>query len=241
MKTYLPGLISAAMLIGGSAFSQTPTLDVSGAGVGSYGTVKYTDPTTVGKTIKPDVTYEDVRGRYMWDNDWHKGYLVLKGGNRFNLDNIKLNLYTQDVHYIANGAELVADKSLVKDLVLFGKDTTQVLATFHAFVPSGKKTTEWYQQMNIGATQLLKKQASHVNKLPYDPSVGKTEYRFVTETEYYLLDKQKVQSLPALNKTSVNSVIPIDGEADKWLGSHKNKLKSEEDVVSFLDFHNARP
>jgi len=226
------------------AFShaQSPTLDVSGTGVGSTGAVRFNDPSTIGKTVKPDVTYEDVRGRYLWDNDWHAGVLMLKNGGKFPLDKIRLNLYTQDVHYIGkDGIERVADKPLVRTVVLFGRDSAQILATFRLVTAFGAKTNELYQQMNSGELQLLKKVVSHVNKKQYDPSVGKTEYRFVAETTYYLLSKGKFTALDALNKNAVNATMPFDKEAEEWLGSHKNKLKSEEDIVAFLDYYNARP
>jgi hypothetical protein len=223
------------------AMGQPPTLDVTGTAVGNYGSIKFTDPATVGKKIVPDVAYEDVRGRYMWDDEWHPGYLILKGGNKYALNKIKLNLHSQQVHYVGpDGVELAADNMLVRQVVLFKTDSTQMLATFFAIKAGAAKTNEWYQQMNAGKTQLLKKAATHINKLPYDPSVGKTEYRFVTETQYYLLVEQQVKPLGSLNKSSVSSVVTLDGAADEWLGAHKNKLRSEGDIIAFLDYYNAR-
>lgn len=218
-----------------------PTLDVSGTGVGATGAVRFTDPATIGKASTPDVTYDDVRGRYLWDSDWHKGVLMLTNSGKFPLDKIRLNLYTQDVHYIGkDGVERVADKPLVKGVVLFGRDSAEVLATFHLAAAFGAKTSELYQQMNSGAVQLLKKVVSHVTKKPYDPGVGKTEYRFVAETTYYLSAKAKFSPLDGLNKTALNAAMTVDNDAQEWLSSHKNKLKSEEDVVAFLDYFNAR-
>ena len=240
MTKYLFSFGLLFVMICASVCAQTPTLEVAAPGMGSNGSIRFTDPSTIGRRPATDVTYDEVRGRYMWDNDWHAGFLILKGGNKYALDKIKLNLHTQEVHYIGkDGVELVADGALVKKVTLFDGDTAHVLATFYALKAGNAKSNELYQIMNPGKTQLLKKVVSHIKKLPYDPGVGKTEYRFISETEYFVSVEQLVKPLAALSKSAVGSVINIDAQAEEWLGAHKNKLKSEEDVVNFFEYCNA--
>ncbi|MEO5979376.1 MAG: hypothetical protein ABIS36_13560 [Chryseolinea sp.] len=233
---FLPLLFAAF-----ESLCQPATLDVAGAGIGG-GSVKYNDPSAIGNKKAPALEYSDVRGKYMWDNEWHPGLLVFKNGHGIKLQQVRLNLYTQDVQYLAkDGTEMAAEKGLVKGLLLYSsKDTTKTIGTFRIFKVTDSKTEQFFEQMNQGKVLLFKRSVTSLKKLPYDPSIGKTEYRFFATIDHYIQDGADLRPLSSLNKTSVASVIKIDEAADDWLGKNKNKLKTEEDVMTFLNYLNAR-
>ncbi len=220
------------------AVAQVPTLDLNE----SSRSVKYNNPAAIGQKTVQNLTYSDVRGKCFWDNDWNPGILILKGGSVVKMSNVKLNLYTNDIHYLnREGVELVAQTGQVKKLILFSnQDTTKAVAVFHSLAGTGSNKGEvFYQILNDGKIQLLKRVTVNLRKKDYDPSVGKAEYRFASDTDYFLKDDSGLNLLKGLNKSAVLDIIKPTDATDQWLSSHKNKLKSEEDVVAFLAFINS--
>jgi hypothetical protein len=224
-----------------SAYSQMQSLDVNSAGPGSYGTVKFNDFSSLGQKKGTVVDYSEVRGRCFWDNEWNPGVLVLKGGNAIKLKNIKLNLYTNEVHYLnIQGTELIAQAGQVKKIVLFSaKDTLRTIAIFESLSSKEKnKEDGYFELLTDGKIQFLKKTTVHLNKQKYDPMLGKVEYKFVPDAQFFIRKDNALNPLKKINKSSLFSIVGSSSESESWLSSNRNKLKSEEDVVEFLKFIN---
>jgi hypothetical protein len=233
--------ILAVLFFSLSACAQMQSLDVNGAAMGGYGTVRFNDFSAIGQKKGNVVDYSEVRGRCFWDNEWNPGVLVLKGGNAIKLKNIKLNLYTNEVHYLnIQGTELVAQPGQVKKIVLFSAtDTMRTIGIFESFFSKEKnKEDGYFQLLADGKIQFLKKTTVHLNKQKYDPMLGKVEFKFVPDTQFFLRKDNALNPIKKLNKSSLLSVVGSNSESEKWLTSNQNKLKSEEEVVQFLAFLN---
>jgi hypothetical protein len=65
--------------------------------------------------------------------------------------------------------------------------------------------------------------------------LAKKEFHFVSTPKYFIAHNGEM-SLVSFNKSKLFSIIKSTEVCEEWLKSKKNKLKSEADVVAFLDF-----
>jgi hypothetical protein len=74
---------------------------------------------------------------------------------------------------------------------------------------------------------------------PYDPLLGKNITSFFTKYYYGLYNNGKTIPLKSLDKNSIVSALPFNASVQPWIKNSKNKLKSEEDLITFLNYYNS--
>ena len=221
--------------------AQQGQLEVAGS-VGATGKVQFYDPAAVGQKKAPTLNLGDIEGTPFWDEHWNPGFLTLRNGNTVKLNELKVNQYSHEVHYLNGTSEMAADGFQVNKIVLMkAKDTTQVLARFEA-LPDADASTKisFYRVANEGRYRLLELQKATVKTSAYDPSLGKAENRWITKSRYFLTDNGLLQPIGDLDKDKILSLVKADATADAWLKSNKNKLRNEADVVAFLNYWNKK-
>lgn len=238
-------LITFSLLLALRGMAQQGTLEVVGKHPAGMGFVRWNDPAaSLGQKKTEELTYADVEGTPFWSDKWNPGYLVMRGNNAVKLQQVKLNIYTGQVHYIdSSGNELVADASLVPRLILMkAKDTSQVLADFEAY-PSlydGSRLF-YYRVLSEGSKyRLMEFQQSFVKKSDYDPLQGKKESRFFIKSQYTIAEYAYMHPLTSLDHDNITRELDMKKQDEKWLMDHKNKLRNESDVVAFLDYLNKK-
>jgi len=93
--------------------AQQQTLDLANTTVGSMGYVRFNNYAALGQKNEDNLDYSEIRGNCFWDNEWSPALLILKNGKGVKLNKVKLNFYTNNVHYLDNkGGELVAQNTL---------------------------------------------------------------------------------------------------------------------------------
>ena len=238
MKLFLFTLFLATTGIAGAQISQ---IDVQGGAVGGYGSVKVSDPSSLGKRPGSKIDYSEVRGHCFWNDDWKPVILILKGGKHASLEKAKLNLHTNEVHYLEDGVELVAMPGLVKKVLIFSEaDTAAVPAVFESIKDPQSNTTSFYQLLNEGKIELANRTSVSLLKKTYDPSVGKDEYRFIWHADLFVKQADGLTPLKKINKSALVEIVKTDTNDERWLTDTGNKLKSESDVVSFFTYLNSK-
>ena len=237
------GMIIAALLFTKLLSAQTLTIDINEASKGpNPGMIMITNTSAIGDKKAKGLTYDDVEGTPFWDEHWNSALLYFKSGAIYKLPKAKLNLYTTEVHYENDkNGELVAETSLIDKIVfLNSKDTSKILAVF-AVLPDfvDSKPAGFYRVFNNGAYQLVLLQKNLVKVSPFDPLTGKNTTSFFTKSYYSLYNKGKIIPLKALDKSSILSAIPSNANLEPWIKNSKNKLKSEEDIIAFLNYYNS--
>src|SRR5882724_9179858 len=155
MKTYSHKVFLALFLFGPPATAQQQSLDIN------LGTqmVKYNDPTTIGrKTV--DIDYSEIGGQYLWNRDWSPALIIMKGGNATKMKAVRLNLYSNDVHYLTNEGEMAAPINKIKRIIMYSNnitDTTAVAGTFDVLPNLTTRKDLFYEVMNEGKIELLKR------------------------------------------------------------------------------------
>jgi len=208
------------------------------------GQAEFASPSALGYKMDADsVDYSDIKGSPFWKEEWGAAAIVLQDGRAVQVDKVRLNFYTNDVHYrVGNGPELVAKTGSVKEIAfLNNNDLTKPVAYFESFrdVKSAHNANQapFCQVLNQGNVQLLKLVSVNLDK-KFDFAGGKMQSNFYSNTEYYLLRDSIFFPLKKINKENILAFVIPDADAQSWLATSKNKLNSEKDVVDFLAYYN---
>lgn len=246
MKTCSLSIFLALILACPSAFAQLAQNDI-----GTHSMVyKYNDAAKIGET-KTIQSYADVHGKYLWSKEWHRALVIMKPGNSIAMKAVKLNFYTNEIHYPAkqsnnqrdNQDEMAASISNVKRIIVYSNDpsdTTTVVATFDVLPNLETRKDFFYEVMNDGKIQLLKRVRISSNKMSVDPIQNREVYYFYSKPDYFIRNQAILKPIKALNKSKVFEVIPNAAASKEWLSSNRNKLKNEKDVVAFLNYLNSQ-
>jgi len=221
--------------------AQQQTLDLANSTVGSIGYVRFNNYASLGQKNEDKLDYSEIRGNCFWNKDWSPAVLILKNGKGVKLKKVKLNFYTNNVHYLDdNGSELVAQNSL-KNIIFFDrKDTSKLIAVFEGLAGFKIKDVDVYAQiLSDGQTKFLRRTQVTLIKKDNDPMLGHPDLKFESETHYYIEDNGNVKRLKNINKENVFSIIKTSEEDEVWLKSNKNKLKNEAEVIAFFTYRNA--
>lgn len=214
------------------SFGQVENLLVPGQG----GETRINYGSVIFKRVE-QIDYSDIRGNCFYNKEWAPASL------RMNKDwvkvrNARLNLYTNEVSVLDDkGKELVIKKWIVDKILFYDKiDSTKIKAVFQKLKNVISSDSLWYGQvLNSGSIQLIKKTKIELIRDKYDLSLGRHEFRFLSTSKYFISHNGEL-SLVGLSKKKLFSTVTSTGEYEKWLASNNNKLKTEEDIIEFLNF-----
>ena len=230
-------LLSFLSTVGYGQMSSMDYLPISGAG----GATRF-NSYTLGRKTSERLDYSEIKGSCFSDGDWSAALLVLIKGGNVKLKNVKLNLYSNDIHYLDDrGIELVASAGITAIIFFDKKDSTKVTSVFQRLAIPSEQNKEFFGQVLAGKEIQLVKQFKISLVTEVDPVTSKSEYRFRTTSDYLIIDHKNISQLKGLNKASILSVIKPTKEQEEWLQSNKNKLKSEADAVAFIMYCNSAP
>jgi hypothetical protein len=200
-------------------------------------TVVY-DPAHPRSSSNSGLSYADVEGTPFWNEKWNPAIVFFSGGGKAKINQARLNLYTNEIHYLSNdGTELAVDNNDVTRLVFISKNnSTQPIASFAKLINhiTGNGTA-YYKVLNAGKFQLILMQKQLVKTSPYDPIQGKSFTSFYTRNDYAIYNEGKVIPLNDLDRINVLNAVPLNALTSDWLRTTKSKLKSEKDVVAYLE------
>lgn len=208
---------------------------------GSFGEIRITDPSLMSRPVK-EVDYADITGSPFWNTNWKAATLFTGTGKVF-VTKTKLNLFTNEVHYIhPSGTEFSIDAGVIKKIVFYtNADTATILSEFIFVKAMEDSKMHYLQELNKGETQLYKLNSISLIKKDYNPIEGKTPYGFTYHTEYYLYYAGAITKLKGLKKKSLFEIMLPDTFSEAWLKTNDNKLNNEPDFISFLDYYNTIP
>ncbi|MBN8838472.1 MAG: hypothetical protein J0I09_14515 [Sphingobacteriia bacterium] len=232
-----------ALFIFNTIFSQ-PTITVAAPGEsGSYGSIRYNDDAALlAKQKNVTLSYADILGSPFWERDWNPAILVLANNTAVKVEKAKLNLYTGEIHFMnAKNIEMTADKKdIVKAIFFKNSDTTKVLGTFELQLDIIKSSDIcYYRVLNKGETKLLEQKTAYIKQGDYNALTGKNDQSFFTKTSYAVLHNNNLSYLPSLNQPNIISILSPTPEMIEWIKLNKYKLRTESEVVSFLNYYNS--
>jgi hypothetical protein len=221
---------------------QLQTLTAVNTTVGSGGVVQFNNFAELGQKDNNKIAYSDVAGNCFWKKEWTPAVLVLRSGKTVKLKNVKLNFYSNDVHYLdAKGSELIAQSKINKVIFTDPTDSLKTAGIFR-FEPGHKiKGTDFFVQVfNEGKVQLLKRVEVKIIKRDSSPmQADRVDLKFLSDESYYLGRDGNLLPLKKISKKNIFELIKVTSEDAKWLTDSQNKLKNEEDAIAFLNYYNS--
>lgn len=184
------------------------------------------------------LSYADVEGTPFWNESWNPAIVFFTGGGKAKINQAKLNLYTNEIHYLSSdGTELAVENEGITRLVFLNKNNlTQPIASFAKLANhiTGNGTA-FYKVLNAGMYQLILMQKQLVKTSPYDPIQGKSITSFYTRNDYAIYNEGKIIPLKDLDRINVLKAVPLNILTSDWLRSTKSKLKTEKEVTAYLE------
>ena len=191
------------------------------------------------------VPYSRIKGSPFWKDEWQFASLY-SDENLVGILPVRINLVTNDIHFLKNDMELVASDENKITAVIFhpGMDTSLSTAAFMKdlgpYSADHKDINVILQVMNFGKYELLK----HVNRqISSADSLFGTQkrYFFTDEISYYLKSDETIQKIKKLSEDNFFALIPgMTTVHRKWIKEKNIDFKKEAEVVRFLDYYNSQ-
>lgn len=202
------------------------------------GNMQVYDPANPSKSKTATFDYAEVEGTAFWSDQWNPAIIYFNNGGKAKINEAKLNLYTDEIHYLSsNGSELAVDNGGISRLVFLSKSNlSQPIASF-AKLPnhvSGQGYT-YYKVLNAGVYQLILLQKQLIKTSPYDPIQGKSIRSFYSKKNYAIYNEGKVIPLRDLDRASVMGATPNNDLIKQSEKRDNTKLKTEKDVIEYLE------
>ena len=193
-------------------------------------------------TLNKSVPYNRIKGSPFWSDDWKLATLY-SGKRRFSTLPVKLNLATQEVHFMLNDRELVATPGNGINAVIFHRnnDTSLVAAAFYKETPETYVRDEpfsaYMQVLSFGKYQLLKLTDRTVSTA--DTLFGtQKRYFFRDNIAYFIRINEAIKPIKKLNEENVLTLLPSSAAYKDWIKAQKLNFKREEDLLKFMSHYN---
>lgn len=220
-------------------FSQSKTLDLSNRIDARYGIQKMFDAKELAK--RNASSYPDVQGSPYWSEKWLKAFVQLTNGTVYTVAKAKMDIHTHEFEYLnENDIRLVIDASSILKVAFMKEEDTSSYEAVFIVLPDhiDNKPSAFFRICNNGKVQLLAMQKNTIKSGPPDPFVTTQTSFFNKKTFYVLYNYNHIIPLKTLDQDAIISTLKPNADILDWLKKNKNKLKSEEDVVKFLDQYN---
>jgi hypothetical protein len=111
-------IFSYFILLGIQATAQQLNMDVRDFD----GNMQVYDPANPSKNKGTKLSYAEVEGTAFWSEQWNPAIIYFSNGSKAKINQAKLNLYTDEIHYLsADGTELAVDNKDITRLVFLNK------------------------------------------------------------------------------------------------------------------------
>jgi len=178
-----------------------------------------------------------VDGSLYFSDEWMKGNVVVNGENQFNGIYLKLDLYTNEVHYRdLKGGELIATTSIQK-VILFDSSSQLVFSFVNGqYINTKNHLKGWYQLLTEGKASVFKQIKKQINEnKPYGSAT--IERSVYTSSQYYalyndgFLQIKKFKEIPEI-------LADKKDEVSKYIKANDLSGKTDDEYRSVFDFYN---
>jgi len=182
----------------------------------------------------------DVAGTQFFIEEWKNGSIKLFNNAVYNHIPVRMNLQTQQVHYMEGTNELAVIPSLVRELFIYDTVNGQpIVYDFQSGFPAFEKLTEhsFYLVLSNGKTKLLKSIQKDISE---EGGVlgGEVKKEFTAYERYFLFADNKLQQVK-LNKSSILQALNSQqAKIEDYVKANSLSYKSASDVGKIVDYYN---
>jgi hypothetical protein len=186
--------------------------------------------------------YIDVAGSPFFLDEWKFGTIVLNDNKKFTDVHLRLNLQTQEVHFLKpDKNELVTPVGLVKEINLFDTvNNVPVVYIFQRGFPAidNQNVLNFYQVLGNGKIKFLEslRKVIHQEKNEY---AGTIEKEFRQYEDFYFFTDNKIERIKR-DKAYVLSFMKDKNDLiNDFVKRNKLSFKSTEDIKKIIDYYNS--
>ena len=182
-----------------------------------------------------------VDGTPFFKDEWMRGSVIIKSGEQYDNQMLRLDLIDNEVHYLDSiGQEMISTDAIVEVLMkdsLSGNRYRFVDSSAIAVPKSERPVNGWYQLLTIGAVNLFRKfQKEIVETRPYgaatyEESIKTSSVFFVAHNNMFIRIK-KIKEIPDI-------LSDKRAELNNYINSKNLTGKTDSDYTSLVDYYNS--
>ena len=182
----------------------------------------------------------NIKGSPFLNDEWVNGTIYGLDLKKMAQVKLRLNTNGNEIHFLdMKNIELVVDKSKIKKVAMFDELSLDSIYFENGFTDTKNEliSSNLVQVLNKGEVLLLKKYTNNVVKK--DSLFGAINvYYFAPMFDYYLKnEKNIIQKLKKIDIKTLSTILPNKEIITNYL-TQKNKIKTEKEIIEFLDFYN---
>jgi hypothetical protein len=185
----------------------------------------------------------DIAGSPFLANDWKYGSVVANSNRRYDSVKIRLNLYSQQVHFLNNSnLELSLDKGYIREILLPDAKTGAPGGMhFQNGFPAvdEQDANNFYQVLVQGKISLLLSMRKIIAQ-DKDEMAGTVRKEYKTYEDYYAYDGKTMQRIKKDRNYIENLLADKKDKIDAFLAENKFKLRSIDEIQKVIEFYNAQ-
>ena len=182
--------------------------------------------------------YTDIGGSPFLLDEWKLATIFDIGNKKIGQVKVKYNTNADQIHYLdPQEKELVADKSIIKKVVIQNDDNTTITIE-KGFIGTKNNLApyQFVEVLNDGKIQLLKQYINHV--VQKDSLFGTIKVnKFSPFSIYYIKAENSVVLLKKLDQEEIFNLLPNKEFISNYTSKNK-KLRSEKDFINFINNYN---
>lgn len=196
----------------------------------------------VGGTPFSMAKYANVtEGSPYFKDEWMRGAVIVKSGDQYNNQILKLDLISNELHYLDSlGQEMITTEKVVEIVMkdsLSGKQYHFVHSSAIDVPKSEKPLTGWYELLSMGAADMFcKHQKEIVETRPYGSATYEESIK--TVNDYFIAYNgsfyriKKIKDVPDILSNKRTELI-------NYINNKELSGKSESDYSSLIDYYNS--
>jgi hypothetical protein len=186
----------------------------------------------------------DVEGSAFFSNDWKTGRLVLYDNTVFSQIKLRLNLQSQQVHYLSpGGIEKVAHEGSVKEIMLYDSTAghNAILIFRSGFPPiDNQDLKNFYQILSNGKIQFLRS-SRRIISIQKDQLSGEVKKEFVNYEDYYVFAGGTMTRVKRDKPFVLHLLNDQEEKVKAFIDDKKFKFRSFDDITQIITYYNSLP
>ena len=185
----------------------------------------------------------DVEGSPFYVDDWKPADAILAGNQQIAHAQMRLNLQTQEMHFLdREGKEMALPAGLVKEVrfkgLVAGKDSA--LTIFRCGLPAvdQQNAASFYELLADGRMQLLCARSKAIST-DKNPSSGEVHKEFVLYEEFYLFDGKEMRRVKKDKEFILNALSDKAAAIEEFVEQNRLHLKNIGEFKKTIDYYNS--
>lgn len=183
----------------------------------------------------------EVAGYPFLSNDWKYGTVIIMDNRKFDSVRIRLNIYSQQVHFLSrDNLEVAVDKGYIREILLpAATPGGGAKIDFENGFPAVdvQDVNNFYQVLVRGKISLLLS-IRKIIATEKDEMSGEERKEYKTYQDYYAFNGKTMERIRKDKNFMENLLADQKDKVDAFVTANKLKLKSMEEIQRLIEYYN---